>query len=194
MDRLDDCVGLRGHDREQRVVADVGRLLGPSIAGPRPPDPGEEEGLLVGPRIRAWTLNLGHAYPVTMFANYGPIDSAEQGEIMRKMGYRPARGCSPRRSPRAARQVAGPWIAIAPGSPRLARRLRLRHSRRLCPSRQVWPPSPNLRIAHPKPHQDARPAATASVVRADRRQGRLNHALAKPKRSGRSGWHTPISP
>jgi hypothetical protein len=29
------------------VVADVGRLLRPAIAGPRPPDPGEEEGLLV---------------------------------------------------------------------------------------------------------------------------------------------------
>ena len=36
--------------------------------------------------MKAWTLNLGHAHPLTMFANYGPIDSAEQGEIMRKMG------------------------------------------------------------------------------------------------------------
>jgi hypothetical protein len=30
------------------VVADVGHLLAASIAGPWPPDPGEEEGLLVG--------------------------------------------------------------------------------------------------------------------------------------------------
>src|SRR5260370_36239829 len=48
MDRLDDAVGLRRHDRKQRVVADVGHLLGASIARPRPPDPSEEERLLVG--------------------------------------------------------------------------------------------------------------------------------------------------
>ena len=39
-----------------------------------------------GKAMKAWTLNLGHAHPLTMFANYGPIDSPEQGEIMRKMG------------------------------------------------------------------------------------------------------------
>ena len=39
-----------------------------------------------GKAMKAWTLNLGHAHPLTMFANYGPIDSAEQGEIMCKMG------------------------------------------------------------------------------------------------------------
>jgi integrase/recombinase XerD len=39
-----------------------------------------------GKAMKAWTLNLGHAHPLTMFANYGPIDSAEQGDIMRKMG------------------------------------------------------------------------------------------------------------
>src|SRR5580704_614451 len=48
MDRLDDGVGFGRHNREQRVVADVGRLLAASIAGPRSPDPGEEEWLLVG--------------------------------------------------------------------------------------------------------------------------------------------------
>ena len=30
------------------MVADVGHFLGPSIAGPGPPDPGEEEWLLFG--------------------------------------------------------------------------------------------------------------------------------------------------
>jgi integrase len=39
-----------------------------------------------GKGMKAWTLNLGHAHPLTMFANYGPIDSAEQGEIMRMIG------------------------------------------------------------------------------------------------------------
>jgi hypothetical protein len=33
---------------ENSVVANVGHLLGASIVGPGPPDPGEEEGLLVG--------------------------------------------------------------------------------------------------------------------------------------------------
>jgi len=33
VDRLDDAVGFSRHDREQRVVTDVGHLLGPSIAG-----------------------------------------------------------------------------------------------------------------------------------------------------------------
>jgi hypothetical protein len=32
MDRLDDGVGFGGHDRELRVVADVGHFLGASIA------------------------------------------------------------------------------------------------------------------------------------------------------------------
>lgn len=39
-----------------------------------------------GQAMKAWTLNLGHAHPLTMFANYAPMDSAEQGEIMRNMG------------------------------------------------------------------------------------------------------------
>jgi len=49
MDWLDDAVGFGRHDRKQGVVADVGCLLGPSIASPRPPNLGEEEGLLVPP-------------------------------------------------------------------------------------------------------------------------------------------------
>jgi hypothetical protein len=44
--RIDEIIEY--HDREQRVVANVGHLLGASIVGPGPPDPGEEEGLLVG--------------------------------------------------------------------------------------------------------------------------------------------------
>ncbi|MEA2801673.1 MAG: hypothetical protein QOE49_1768, partial [Rhodospirillaceae bacterium] len=34
VDRLDDCVGFGGHDREQRVVADVGHFFGANQPGP----------------------------------------------------------------------------------------------------------------------------------------------------------------
>jgi hypothetical protein len=36
--------------------------------------------------INAWSQNLGHAHPLTTFANYGPIASPQQGEIMRTIG------------------------------------------------------------------------------------------------------------
>jgi integrase len=42
-----------------------------------------------GQAIKAWSLNLGHAHVQTTLANYGPIASQQQGEIMRQMGEVP---------------------------------------------------------------------------------------------------------
>ena len=48
MDRLNDAVGLGGEEGIEPVQADVGRLLGPAVALPFAPDPGEEERQAVG--------------------------------------------------------------------------------------------------------------------------------------------------
>lgn len=43
-----------------------------------------------GRQMKSWTLNFGHSHPATMFANYGPMNSAEQGQVMQSISAIPA--------------------------------------------------------------------------------------------------------